>query len=146
MSAASVVKDVEIEEEFTDLNLPGFCPAVAETTVPQATAPADALVYEETQEPVADVKDEGQKASVSLLVHSLIAQAIQASNICCSPEDLQAAHGRLLGKVWAKVQGEEIHVGSEEHSTLNQKIHDNIGKQMRCPREIVGALLLLESI
>ncbi|MEQ2293225.1 hypothetical protein AMECASPLE_031130 [Ameca splendens] len=143
MSAASVVKDAEIEE-FTDLSLPGFCPVVAETTVPQATAPADALVYEETQEPVADVKDEGQKASVSLLVHSLIAQAIQASNICCS-EDLQAAHGRLLGKVWAKVQGEEIHVGSEEHSTLNQKIHDNISKKMRCPREIVGVLLVLEN-
>ncbi|XP_036000656.1 uncharacterized protein LOC118565098 isoform X1 [Fundulus heteroclitus] len=128
------------EEELTDLRQPEVCPAVAEPTMPRATAPSTG----EAEEQAAGGEDEDTKASVSVLVHWLMARAIKASSIRCSPEVLQGVHGRLLGKVWAEVKLQGIHVDLENVLIHGQKIYDGISKKLRCPAEVAGTLLLLE--
>lgn len=100
----------------------------------------------EMQQLSADLQEQEKKTAVSNLVQELISQLIIASNRNTSISflDTQATHRRLVDKIWAEVQKEEVHIDPERVLKLYKKIYCSICKVLRCPGEL-RALLLLET-
>ncbi|XP_014832680.1 PREDICTED: uncharacterized protein LOC106910534 [Poecilia mexicana] len=138
-------KITQIENLQPQLNdyVKEVCPA-AESIMPETLSYVPS--FEEMQELAADLQEQGKKTVVSILVHELIAQLIKASdgNIAISFSDSKATHRRLVDKIWAEVQKEDVHIDLERALKLDKKIYSSICKALRCPGDL-RALLLFET-